>query len=152
MVLAITGERPLIVGDITELTVVGTFDRGIPNQERVVLRVNDMVNMAQFALLLGIRQQHGAAVPIRDNFYWFGDGVVSRGDWIFVYTGPGEGRMNDLPGTTEKLYTIHWGRPQTILTSIEIVPVLIRLDAVQIPTEQRVLPGYSMQNVSHSGS
>lgn len=147
MVLAFSGEETLIIGDITELRVVGAFDRGMPNQERIVIRVNDIVNMAQFALLLGIRQQLGVAVPIRDNFFWFGDGVVSRGDWIFVYTGPGEGRMNDLPGTTEKLYTVHWGRNQTVLNSAEIVPLLIRLDAVQIPTEQQALPGHTLQGV-----
>ena len=127
---------------------MGAVERGVPNQERIVIRANDIVNMGQFALLLGVRQQLATAAPIRDNFYWFGDGVVSRGDWIFVYTGPGEGRMNELPGTTEKLYTVHWGRTQTVLHSVEVVPVLIRIDAVQVPTEQHTLPGHSMQHVS----
>lgn len=146
LVVAFKGERPLIVGEITELRVVGVFDRGVPNQERVVLQVNEVVNMGQFALLLGIRQQPATAIPIRDNLLWFGDGVLSRGDWIFVYTGPGEGRVNELPGTAEKLYTVHWGRTQTVLTSLEVVPVLVRVDAVQIPVETRALPGQSVQN------
>lgn len=145
MAVAFKGERPLIVGDITELRVVGAFDRGIPNEERIVLQVNEVVNLGQFALLLGIRQQSASAVPIRDNLFWFGDGILSRGDWIFVYTGPGEGRLTDLPGTTEKLYTVHWGRTQTILNSLEVVPVLVRVDAVQIPVDMRALPGPSMQ-------
>lgn len=146
MVLAFKGEESLIVDGITELTVVGAFDRGIPNQERVVLQANEMVNMGQFALLLGIRQQEGFAVPIRDNFYWFGDGIVYKGDWIFVYTGPGESRKNEVPGTTEKLFTVHWGRTQTVLGSLDVVPVLIRTDAVQVLIEQPRLTGPSVQN------
>ena len=146
MVLATNGEGPLIVGEITELRVVGAFDRGIPNQERIVLEASEMVNMGQFALLLGIRQQMGFVVPIRDNLYWFGDGIVSRGDWIFVYTGLGKGLSNDLPGTTHKLYTVHWGRTQTVLNSNEVVPVLIRVDAIQMASETRVFPGQYIEN------
>ena len=137
----------MIVGAISELTVVGVFDRGVPNRERIVLQANEIVDMGQFAFLLGLRQQQGAAVPLRDNFFWLGSGFVSRGDWIFVYTGPGEVRMNNLPGTTEKLYTVHWGRTQTVLNVPEVVPVLIRFGAVHVPAEPRALPGPAIQSV-----
>ena len=147
MVLAFSGEGQLIVGDIRELTVQGAFDRGVPNQERIVLQANEIVNMGQFALLLGIRREMGSAIPIFDNFYWFGDGILSRGDWIFVYTGPGKARVNDVPNTNEKIYTVHWGRGETVLTSIEVVPALIRIDAVQVLLEESALPDHAMQNL-----
>ena len=140
MVLASTGAEPMIVGNITELSVVGVFERGIPHQERIVISVNEIVSMGQFGLLLGIRQQEGAAFPIRDNFFWFGDGYLSRGDWIFVYTGPGDTRVVELPGTIEKLYSLHWGRENVVLSPPEIVPILVRVDAVDIPTETQLLP------------
>ena len=136
----------MIVGDITELRVEGIYDRGVPNKERVVLRVNTIINMGQFGLFLGVRQQQGAAFPIRDNFFWFGDGYVAAGDWIFVYTGPGEARTSELPGSTQKLYSLHWGRQNTILSSPEIVPFLFRMDAVDIPAETLLLPSASGQN------
>ena len=122
----------MIVGDITELSVVGAYERGIPNQERIVIVANEVVNMGQFGLLLGIRKQQGTAFPIRDNFYWFGDGYLRKGDWIFLYTGPGEARKVELPNITECIYSLHWGRDKTILTHPEIVPILFRLDAVYV--------------------
>ena len=54
--------------------------------------------------------------------------------------------MNDLPNTSEKLYSVHWGRAQTVLHSIEVVPILVRVDAVQIPAELEALPSHSVQS------
>ena len=126
--------------DIFELTVAGVFGRGTPNEERIVLTVNETVNMAQFGLLLGIRLEEGTAAPIRDNFFWFGEGWVRRGDWIFVYTGPGGALSQELPGGSQKLYTLHWGRDKTILNHPDLVPILFRLDAVTIPAETPKIP------------
>ena len=133
------------VGDISELKVAGVFDRGVPNQERIVIHANQIVNMGQFGLILGIRQQGALAYPIRDNFYWFGDGYVNVGDWIFVYTGPGESLTSELPGGSGKLYSLHWGRNETILGLQEVVPILFRVDAVEIYTETLTLPSASEQ-------
>ena len=125
----------MIVGPINELSVVDVYERGVPNAERIVIGVNEPVNMGQFGLLLGVRQQQGSAYPLRDNFFWFGDGYVRKGDWILVYTGPGESRTTELPGTSTKAYSLHWGREQTVLILQEIVPILFRLDAVNIPAQ-----------------
>lgn len=130
----------MIVNIVTEITVVGVFDRGIPNQERIVLRVNDTVNLGQYGLMVGVRGGNGAAFPIRDNLLWFGDGFVNSGDWIFVYTGPGEPRATTLPNTQERLYSLHWGRTQTMLHHRDVVPILFRVDAVQVPQEVASLP------------
>ena len=148
MVLALTGAGPMMVGNISELRVAGVFDRGVANQERIVILANQIVNMGQFGLILGIRQQGAFAYPIRDNFYWFGDGYVNVGDWIFVYTGPGESRTSELPGgSSGKLYSLHWGRNETILGLPEVVPILFRVDAVEIFTETLTLPSASEQKV-----
>ncbi len=76
---------------------------------------NELFNMGKFGVLLGIGQQNRTAFPIRDNFYWFGEGFVRKGDWIFLYTGPGEARTVEVPNTTEKIYSIHWSREKTVL-------------------------------------
>ncbi|MFI5331210.1 MAG: hypothetical protein ACHQ2F_09300 [Desulfobaccales bacterium] len=128
----------MIVTLITEFTV-NVFDRGIANKERIVLFVNEKVNLGQYGLMIGIRAQAGSAVPIRDNMLWFGDGIVNKGDWIFVYTGPGEAKTTMLPNNQERLFSIHWGRKETILHHPDLVPILFRVDAVQIPQEMENL-------------
>lgn len=136
----------MTVDIISELKVVEVADRGVPNLERIVMRANEVVRVGEFAVLLGVRQQGDSAYPIRDNFYWFGHGIVNKGDWVFLYTGPGETRTVELPGTTEKLYVVHWGRENVILNHQEIVPILIRIDAVDVLKDSPLaLPPASQQ-------
>lgn len=136
----------MIVGNITQLRIHGVYDRGNPNRERIALRVFEPVNMGQFGILLGIRQQDGTAYPLQDNFFWFGDGFVAEGDWLFVFTGPGKPTKEALPGLAGKhIYSVHWGRSKTILSSAQILPVLFRVDAVDIFSEQIALPDASGQ-------
>lgn len=125
----------MILNLITELRIVGVFDRGIPNQERIVLSVNEAVNLGQYGLMVGVRGSNGFAFPIRDNLLWFGDATVKKGDWIFVYTGPGEAKGSTLPNTQYNLYSVHWGRQYTMLGDSNVVPLLIRVDAVQVLSE-----------------
>ena len=125
----------MILEDISGLTLVGVFDRGIPNKERIVLRANEIINLGQYGIMIGIRLEEGMASPIRDNLFWFGDAYVMEGDWIFVYTGPGEGKGAPVPNSQDRLYSIHWGRKETILHHDELVPILFRVDAVQTPSE-----------------
>ena len=124
---------------LSELSIVGIFDRGIPNQERIVLCVNEGIAMGKYGLMLGIRSANGSAIPIRDNLLWFGDAWLNKGDWVFVYTGPGEPRATAVPNNTENLYSVHWGREKVILTSPEVVPILFRIDAVLVPNEGTTL-------------
>lgn len=130
----------MIVETIAELTIVDVYDRGVPNQERIALQANEMLNMGQFGIMLGVRASEDSAYPIKDNLYWFGDGYVSKGDWIFLYTGPGEPRTSEIPNAQNKMYTVHWGRDSTVLGEPNIVPMLFRVDAVQVPVPARALP------------
>jgi hypothetical protein len=122
------------VNDLTELTVVGVYDRGVPNQERIVIFANLLANLGQYGVMLGLRAAGNSAVPIRDNLYWFGDGLINPGDWIFLYTGPGNATVTNLPNAQERLFSLHWGRPQTVLHNVGIVPILFKVDAVAIPS------------------
>lgn len=132
----------MIVGIIEEFNLVGVYDRGLPNQERIVILANETVNAGQYGLMLGVRGSNGMAFPIRDNLLWFGDAIVTKGDWLFVYTGPGESTKSNIPNTEASLYTVHWGRNVTILNSQDVVPILFRVDAVQVhATSSYTLPG-----------
>ena len=130
----------MIVGLVTELAVVGVFSRGVPNEERIIIRANQTVQMGQYGLMIGVKLGQGFASPVRDNLLWFGDGIISKGDWIFVYTGPGNPRVTNLPNSPEKLYSIHWGRKTTFLASNDLVPILFRVDAVQLIDSALSLP------------
>jgi len=130
----------MILDDLAELRISGVFDRGVPNSERIVVSVHDSVNMAQYGLLLGIRGDQQIATPISDNFYWFGEGLVQAGELIFVYTGPGNPVNSTLPGSNTKTYSVHWGRKETVLGNLEVVPVLIRIDAIDVYQNPPLIP------------
>lgn len=130
----------MIVQGITELTVVGTFDRGVPNQERIVLRVNEILDLGQYGVMIGVRASAGSAIPVHDNLFWFGDGIVNPGDWLFIYTGPGTPKFSTLPKSTDRMFTVHWGRATTLFESQELVPILFRVDAVHVSNEIAALP------------
>jgi len=125
----------MMQGAITELTLMGVFDRGIPNAERVVIRVDEYVDMASFVLLQAKAGEIGGAVPIRDSMFWFGNGLLEPGDWIFIYSAVGESKVVDAPGAQgakQKMVLLHWQRSQTMFHTPEIVPILARIDALQI--------------------
>lgn len=122
----------MILDQIEEITIQEVIDRGVANKERIALRVNMSVNMGRYGLLVGVHGSSEAAWPINDNFFWFGEGIVAPGDWIFVYTGPGQPRKDKLPNAEQHLYTVHWGRKTTVFADANIVPILFRMDAVRI--------------------
>ena len=79
----------MIVNSVTELTITAILNRGVANRECIELKVEQPVNMGQFGLMLGRYSQGNSAVPYFDNLFWFGDGFIKPGDWLFVYTGSG---------------------------------------------------------------
>ena len=131
----------MILETIYELTILGVADVGIPNQERIIIRPTQAVNLAGFGLYLGQLRPDGMIVPFRDHFFWFGEIVVTAPGWIIVYTGPGEFQVSQLPGTKEPAYSFHWGKQTTILGAPNIVPALFRFDGISIgPQPQKFLP------------
>ena len=132
----------MIVSDIFELTILDVIDRNVPNKERIVLIANETINLGRYGIMIGVRGQENSAIPIKDNLLWFGDGIINKNEYLFIYTGPGESRIATLPNNLEKLYTIHWGRDKTIFYNTEFVPILFRIDAVRVPGSTRYLPTY----------
>ncbi len=126
----------MILAPITELSVIGVYDRGVANSERIVLQANQAVNLGQFGIMLGYRTGDGLANPYNDHLFWFGDGVIQQGDWVFIYTGQGEARASDSPEQNQKIYTVHWGKETTIFAHSEVTPILFRTDAVQLAVAQ----------------
>jgi hypothetical protein len=131
----------MIVAELAELFMHPVVDRGVPNLERVPIYVRDQVGMGQFGLMIGSAVQPGLAIPIRDSFFWFGDGIVNPGDWILVYTGSGIPRTDDWnnpPGS--KVYSVHWGRSKTMFANTNIVPILFKTNSVQVGASPSDVP------------
>lgn len=129
------GKRKLILGAVTELDVVTVLERGIANKECIAVSVKQTVNLGRYGLMLA---QHDAntstgALPYFDNLFWFGDGIVNAGDWLFVYTGPGDPTSTPTSNGANKSYRLHWRKQYTVFANSMIVPVLFRVDAVNIP-------------------
>lgn len=123
----------MMQGHIEELSLWGVYDRGIPNLERVVIRVQAPVDMASYGLMVGAASGTGGVLPVRDQFLWFGNGVLNTGDWIFVYTSPGTPRKVPVSsGSGEEMFILNWQRTQTIFHVPTYVPLLIRMDAFQM--------------------
>ncbi len=130
----------MIVTDLEELNIHPVADRGVPNRERIAIYVKETTNMGQYGIMVGYSAVNNSAVPYQDNLFWFGDGIVSAGDWILLYTGKGVATTIDWDATGGKIYSIHWGRSTTIFANTNIVPILFRVDAVDVAPPPVDLP------------
>jgi len=119
----------MIFPPTTELYMYGVFDRGIPNQERIVLKTQNYLNLAPYGLLLTSLQVNGMATPIPDQFFWFGETILDPHTWVYVYTGIGVHRMTKTLVTNEPAYVAHWNRSGVIFSQDFLQPTLIRIDA-----------------------
>ena len=134
----------MLLDQVTELRIIDVLHRGIPNKECVAIYVEESVNIARYGLMLGISTYsilvEDMATPVRDHFFWFGEGVVKQGDWIFVYTGSGTNTTSSIDDGANSQFTLYWGRPATLFYNSNVVPVLFRMDGVQVLKTQKALP------------
>jgi hypothetical protein len=77
-----------LLSTISELTLVGVADRGVPNKERIVLRPMETVNVGEFALIVGVISTENGFFPLPDLFFWPGNIEISPPSWLYVYTAP----------------------------------------------------------------
>jgi len=114
---------------IDEIALMGVFEAGIPNQERIAYRAQRQVNLAEYIVCLAATHPDGTVAPLTDHMLWLGGEHVDAGHWIFVYTGPGERRATKTL-TGEPAIVIHWGYRQTILSDQRIVPAMFHLGGI----------------------
>lgn len=131
----------MIFSVFSQLVLYPVVDRGIPNAERIPIYVQEPTNIGQFGVMAGPSELDGFVKPYKDNLYWFSDGLVKPGDWIFLYTGSGTPKTEDIIGSTDsKIYTVHWGKTNTMFANSTIVPIVFRIDAVQVGQKPGDLP------------
>jgi hypothetical protein len=126
---------------IPELALLGAFDRGVPNKERIVLKPQSVLDIGNYAIILGTRLLHtGTVVPVRDAMFWFGSGTVSPDDWLFLFTGSGTPNFVPGPDNKGRLHLVYWGREHTLFHDPITEPVLWRLSGVEIPKPAGAVP------------
>lgn len=128
---------------IFEFSNVSVFHSGVPNEERIVLRPTESVELAQFGIFVAAQSKDGTLTPINDNFFWFGAMQISPPSWIVVYTGKGEFRELAHHTTKHPVYCFHWGREQTIFNFSELVPVVFRINQISTGGHITPPPSYS---------
>ncbi|MCH8041398.1 MAG: hypothetical protein IH977_13805 [Nitrospinae bacterium] len=122
----------MIVNQVSELTIVDVLNRAVPNRECIALSAEESVNLGQFGIMLGLYSPQNGAIPFLDHLFWFGNGFIKRGDWLFVYTGSGTPVTTKGSDGFSKVYSIYWGKPNTVFANTNIVPILFRVDAVNL--------------------
>lgn len=117
------------------LSVTNVQDRGTANKERVAIRVDHSTHLNQFWLSAGIKASAEGVYPINDNLFWLGRGYVTRGDWLFIYSGFGEPRTVKMPNSENSIYTFYWGRSHVLFQSPEVFPFLLFSELVGLPED-----------------
>lgn len=123
----------MILMNIPEITMYPVEDRGKANLERIPLLVNASIDVGCYGLMLGFSGPNNHSTPIKDHMLWLGDGALNQGDWIIVYTGEGEVRVENWNTPAgSKVYSVHWGKQTTIFANSNVVPILFKLASVNI--------------------
>ncbi|MFN8693686.1 MAG: hypothetical protein ACK5XX_04700 [Holosporales bacterium] len=131
----------MILQPLTELTVINVLERGVPNRESIAIRVEQHLNLASYGVFLGFSSlYHGMATPLKDQFFWFGESMVKSNDWIFIYTGHGTPTNTLTSDGLASIYTVYWNRNTTLFHNSNVVPILFRMDAVQVVPTAQALP------------
>ncbi len=134
------------VSDIYELSVVSVLDRGVPNKECIAIQAEQAINLGQYGVMLGQHAGDNSVFPFQDNMFWFGDGMISEGDWVFIYTGSGTPNKHKALDNVHHTYGLFWGRANTLFADSNVVPLLFRVDAVDILSPQNNAPQLGNEN------
>lgn len=122
------------------LSLFGPYDANVPNLERLIFVPRIRLNLAQYAIVLGVGSPDRTAILISNYFYWFPEIEVESGSWVFVYTGPGNTRYTTVTDSKIPAVVLHWGFNYTLFASDIIVPVLIKIGEIEVGIVRQQLP------------
>ena len=126
---------------VPELEIRDVLQRGVPNQECIMIKPRVAVDMGSFAMFIGLRASVPRTVtPVRDLFFWFGEGMVQPEDWVFLFTGTGTPARVPIEASSGHYIFVYWGRPATLLHDSMYAPFILRFDAIEIASPPLALP------------
>jgi len=127
----------MIVQNLTEISVIDVLDRGVANSECIALSAHEDFDIGQHGLMIGVLQPNGFATPVHDHMFWFGDARINEDDWIFIFTGSGQRKQSQGVEQDASIYTLYWGKDTTLFANTNVVPVLFRVDSVDVLMPKR---------------
>lgn len=120
------------------IELFGVYDRGVPNEERIVLRVNAATSLKDYFLVLGYTDgKAGNSIwPANDNFLWLTDINMDVPSWVFVYTGKGKPGISIEKVTNQPLQTLYWNKENVVLDNPNINPALASFGLIEIGNKE----------------
>jgi len=130
------------------IEIFGVYDRGVPNLERVVLRVSRPTNLAEYLMIMGVRAPLAVDMiyPIADQSLWLGAIVIECPSWVFIFTGTGKAGVSQEKNTGQPLHTLYWNRAHVMLAHNDVVPALVHIDSIDIGNK----PNKSLADIAKS--
>jgi hypothetical protein len=121
---------PLPIPVSEEIRLLGVADRGVPNKERILAKALAPIQLGSYVLTTGVLSPEGHINLIPNLLFLFDHFDVQTGSWIVAYTGKGKQEISRLPTSLEPAYVFHWGFDGVLFTRTDIVPALLRIDAL----------------------
>lgn len=117
-----------------DIEIFGTYDRGVANKERVVLRVTAPIRLSNYFLFLGYTNPSypNNVWPINDQFLWLNDTIMQVPGWIFVYTGKGAPSITQETITKQPAQSLYWNKDNVVLTDPNVTPTLACFSTLEI--------------------
>ncbi len=122
----------MIFPPILQLTVLGLYDAGVPNSERIILRPTDTLNLAQYCIVLAHRPPQGESIIMLDNLFWFPNSDVSPPCWIVIMSGEGTNIIKTHETTGQPVHVFYWGRKATIFNAPGFIPIVVQVGAILV--------------------
>ncbi|WP_414660223.1 hypothetical protein [Horticoccus sp. 23ND18S-11] len=115
---------------IPEIQLLGVFDAGVPNRERIAFQIKLAVNLGNYAVVVGWKGSDGSAIPLPDQFYWLGEQWVDADSILLLYSGSGTRQTGMLQELKKTYLALHWGKPSVIFDNPNFAPLLFQIGAV----------------------
>lgn len=115
------------------IKIVLLTEPGIPDKERLVLRVASNDNIGRYIVFDSHEISPGSISSRPKNVYWFPDKNVSAGDYIVLYTKVGvNSELKNSAGTTTHVF--YWGKNTPLWLSTGDGAILIKAESWEYKT------------------
>lgn len=105
------------------IQIQSVVDKGVPDRERLVLRVLQDVDIGDFMLIrTGFEGNHVTTRVV--NTFWFPDRSVNAGDIIVVYSKRGYGKEKEI-SDSRTAHFFYWGQDEPLWNNDDVAPVLL---------------------------
>lgn len=113
-----------------KLEILKIIDRGVPNKERLWLKVLADCSLTYFAVIDTVYSTPNSISNSPKRTYWFDPKQVKVGDYVILYTCKGTPSESKNPdGSTN--YFFYWNQANTLWNKPEDCAVLIELNGWQ---------------------